>query len=361
MNNSIVVVECGADLDNDRFPFTRKHYYYAGCTNEFRKKYNNIGVYQTIMHYINPIWFQDQKGRWLVNARDSYKYGDFYLDFDTVIESEEDYQKIKEDVYTSLKYLRLFLEIDISSIQFYFSGNKGIHLTVPAEVIGLKPHLALNQIYKEMAQDISRYCKHETLDIRVYDDKRMFRMVNSINRKSGLYKIPLSPDEFKNLSYQEITELAKSPKAEIKRNTLLSPKAKKMFDRYVKEWTERVHRQKEFTGKIKELKTTPPCIDAMLNKIFKETIDERNNSATALTSFFYQQGVEREEAMIRIKRWNEENCQPSLKEREIEATVNSVYNNQYRYGCHTFERLSGVCDKDKCPLFHKEIDQSKEK
>lgn len=361
MNQPIVFIECGADRDSEKYPFTRKHF----VSNDmelmaFRNQYNNIGVYQTIMHYINPIWFQNEKGKWIINARDSYKWGDFYLDFDTVIESEEDYQKIREDVKTALKYFRTFLHVDIDQVQFYFSGNKGMHLTISAETLGLQPHTALNQIYKDIAVDIEQFCKHKTLDLRVYDDKRMFRMVNSINKKSGLYKIPLTPEEFQKLSYAEIIELAKAPRFIERPKPIFSQKASNMFKKYVEEWTNRVEKQKEFTGRLMELKVNPPCIAHMFERTFRETIDERNNSGTALASFFYQQGMEREEALARLIKWGEENCVPPLKARDMEIITNSVYNNQYRYGCSTFERLSGICDKENCPLFNKELNKATE-
>ncbi|WP_232620924.1 primase C-terminal domain-containing protein [Virgibacillus salexigens] len=352
--NENVFVECGADLNHDKYKFRRKQFMWPNQAELFRKHYNNFGVYQTVMHYINPIWITDDKNRMIINASDSLKFGDFYLDFDYVIASEEDYLKIKEDVAKAVRYLTIILSIDISQIQFFFSGNKGIHLTVDAGVMGLEPHQALNQIYKEIANDVERYCKHETIDTRVYDDKRMFRMVNSINKKSGLYKIPITYDEFKNCNFADIVELARQPRELKKPDVIFSSKAKKAFEKYIEIWTERVNSIKTYEGKIRKLKVEPPCIKRMREKLFKETIDERNNSAAALTSFYFQQGMQREEAMHRMILWGQENCQPPLRKNEIETTVNSVYNSQYRYGCETFKKLSGVCEKEICPLFNKE-------
>lgn len=354
MNQVQVIVECGADTTNEKYPFTRKHYMHPMYTNQFRNAYNNIGVYETIMHYINPQWFKNEKGKWLVNARDSLKYGNFYLDFDGKITCDEDFIKIKEDVKTALKYFRTFLSIDINQVQFFFSGNKGIHLIIDARVIGLEPHVALNKIYKDIADDIKSFCKNGTLDTSVYDDKRMFRMVNSINKKSGLYKIPLLAQEFNDLSYSEIAMMARQPRIIQINQPVQSHKATKIFSKYVKEWSEKVEKSKVFTGKMKELSELPPCIKNMNERIFKETIDERNNSGTALASFYLQNGVDREEAMQLLLKWGTENCEPQLNRNNIEIIINSVYNGQYRYGCSTFERLSGVCNKENCPLFKKD-------
>ena len=347
-------VECGADLiGNDRFPFTRKHYMFPEYTWQFRNHYNSKGVYQTVMQYINPVWYQNDKGKWLINAGESLKWGDFYLDFDTVINSEEDYQNLKEDVRTALRYITVIMNIDINQVRFFYSGGKGIHLTIPATTLGLEPHVALNQIYKVIAEDILQYCKHGTLDIKVYDDKRMFRMINTWNVKGNAYKVPITFDEFVKLSYEEIKQLAQYPREIRVADPVPSNRARLVIQQHIEDWTKKINRRQEFSGKIKKLEEEPPCIKAMWEKIFRETVDERNNSCAALASFYMQQGIEYDECIARLTKWNEEQCSPPQKPREIEMTIKSVYNGQHKYGCETFKRVSGVCEKDKCPLFKK--------
>jgi hypothetical protein len=347
-------VECGADLiGNEKFPFTRKHYMFPENTWQFRDAYKNRGVYQTQMKYINPVWYLNPKGKWLINAADSMKWGDFYLDFDTVITSEDDYQKLKDDVNVAMRYLTVIMNIDIQQIRFFFSGNKGIHITIPAETLGLEPHVALNQIYKIIMEDIATYCKNETLDPKVYDDKRMFRMVNSYNLKGKAFKVPITYDEYKRLTFAELKELAQQPREIPVAAPIPSTRARMVIKQHIEDWTQRINRRQEFSGKIKLLETDPPCIKAMWEKVFRETVDERNNSGAALASFYMQQGVEYEECLGRILKWNQENCSPPQKDREVEMTVSSVYNGQHKYGCETFKRVSGVCEKDHCPLFKK--------
>lgn len=352
-DNNSVWVECGADLvGNKKYPFTRKHYMYPEYTWQFRQAYSNQGVYQTQMQYINPVWYQNDKGKWLINAGESLKWGDFYLDFDTVIHGEDDYIKLREDVRMALRYITVIMNVDINQVRFFYSGGKGIHLTIPAITLGLEPHAALNQIYKVIAEDIRQYCKNDTLDIKVYDDKRMFRMINSWNVKGGAYKIPITYDEYVKLSYAKIRELAQNPREIDVVNPVPSNRARLVLKQHIEEWTNKINNRKEFSGKIKQLKEEPPCIKAMWEKIFRETIDERNNSATALASFYMQQEVPYEECLARVFKWNEENCSPPQKEKEIEIVVQSVYNGQYKYGCETFKRVSGVCNKEQCPLFN---------
>jgi hypothetical protein len=320
---------------------------------QFRQHYKNQGVYQTQMQYINPIWYQNDKGKWLINAGESLKWGDFYLDFDTIIKEEADYQKLKEDVGMALRYLTVIMNIDIHQLRFFFSGNKGIHLTIPAITLGLEPHAALNSIYKIIMEDIAKYCKHDTLDSKVYDDKRMFRMVNSWNLKGNAFKIPITYEEFIKLSFAELKELAQQTRDISVTDPVPSTRARMVIKQHIDDWTQRVNRRVEFSGKMRKLESEPPCIKAMWEKVFRETVDERNNSAAALASFYMQQGIEYEEGLARIQKWNDENCSPPQKAREVELTVSSVYNGQHKYGCETFKRVSGVCNKDICPLFAK--------
>jgi len=353
-------VECGADTNSEKFPFTRKHYMHPSETVKFRNHYGNIGVYETVMQYINPEFFQNERGKWVLNARDALKWGDLYLDFDRPLESEDDYNKLRHDVYIAFRYLKNILSIEPDQINVFYSGHKGIHLTVSGHVLGLNPHVSLNQIYREIALDISKYTLFDTMDTAIYDDKRMFRMVNSFNKKGGYFKVPITQEELRKCSLEEVRALAKEPRFIQPAPLIPSNRAKIALEKYIQKWTERNNRATEYQGKIKKLEALPPCIKTMIERTFRETIDERNNSGTALASFYMQQGMPRDEAMARMIVWGEENCSPRLSKRDMEIIVNSVYNGQYRYGCEAFARLSGVCDKDKCPLFNKELNKKPE-
>ena len=92
---------------------------------------NNVGIFKTTFTYSSC----DQDSSKLL--------GDFYIDFDS-----EDYKKVKEDVIGVLAYFKVVFSIDYSDIQIYYSGNKGIHLIIPKEVLGIKPHKELNLIFK---------------------------------------------------------------------------------------------------------------------------------------------------------------------------------------------------------------------
>lgn len=344
-------IECGADLEHHRIPFTRKHYYRAGEEEAFRMHYDNRGVYQTIMQYINPVFQRNEKGKWVLDASSCQKIGDFYMDFDYPLTEDHDFEHIREDVLTAIRYLQVILSIPSKVVRLYFSGNKGVHLIVPHLVLGIGSHDKLHKIYKSIAEDIARFCSHQTVDTKIYDDKRMFRMINSYNIKGKAYKIPITIDELKTHSLSMLRELAQHMRTVEVQPVVIQHKTKLALETYIAEWTKKQSPSFDADHAFRALTELPICIETMLHKSFRETIDERNNSCAALASFFMQQGQEMDETMSRMLAWGELQCHPPLRPHEIYNTVVSVYSGKYKYGCDSFKRLSGVCNKTQCPLF----------
>ena len=83
------------------------------------------------------------------------------------------------------------LGVEENKLQIFFSGNKGFHLIIPAELFGIKPSKNLNKIYRKMAKSFCEKIQNKTLDLGIYDRRRLLRIPNSINSKANLYKIPL--------------------------------------------------------------------------------------------------------------------------------------------------------------------------
>ena len=361
-----VFIEVGAGLPeayypNTKFRFTRKKFIEPQDIQSMIARYRGIDVYQTMMHYLNPIWITTPKGKAIIDAEMSYKASDFYLDFDKPISSEEDYKLLKQDVEVAIRYFTIILKIPSDQIRVYFSGSKGIHLTIPMLTLGLEPSISLHKLYREIAMDINRYIMYETLDTAIYDNKRLFRIANTFNSKGERYKIPISLKEFRSLTYEALRELAKEPRwIELSPNALSEP-TRNILKSKMKMWEDKGDKSKEFSGKILNVKELPPCIKHMHERMFIETVDERNNSGTALASFYFQKGMPHDEAKALLHEWGSKNCEPPLNEGSIDTIIESVYTGAYRYGCATFERLSGICDKENCPLFAKKQTNQKGK
>ena len=80
--------------------------------------------------------------------------------------------------------------------------------------MGIKPQKRLNRLFKLIASEVKEMLPNKTLDTAIYDSVRLFRVVNSIHQKTGYYKIPLTYEELKNISYGEIIDTAKQPRPE---------------------------------------------------------------------------------------------------------------------------------------------------
>jgi len=101
------------------------------------------------------------------------------------------------------------LDRDVSEdISILFSGAKGFHIGLPSALFGTEPLVELPLVHKVLAELIS---KDVSIDTAIYESNRLWRIPNTKNGKSGLYKVPLTFDQLATLSIEEIKELAKNP------------------------------------------------------------------------------------------------------------------------------------------------------
>lgn len=119
-----------------------------------------------------------------------------------------DLEKARKDVYTLLS--RLAKDVGLGAegvknhVRVYFSGNKGFHVFVKT-ARQFTPD-ELKDYCKIIASDLSSF------DPKIYNTTRCFRIANTVNQKSGLYKIPISLELIKDKNgVEKIKELAKSP------------------------------------------------------------------------------------------------------------------------------------------------------
>jgi KaiC/GvpD/RAD55 family RecA-like ATPase len=85
-----------------------------------------------------------------------------------------------------------------------FSGSKGFHVEV------LLDRDISNEDLKPICIALAGHLP--TFDTVIYDKNRKFRLRGSIHEKTGLYKTPLSIDEFYNLTLADIKLLAEKPR-----------------------------------------------------------------------------------------------------------------------------------------------------
>lgn len=105
------------------------------------------------------------------------------------------------------------LEVDFGieqGVRCWFSGSKGFHICLSADLFGgWNPSEALAGNIKRLVVALTGGI---SVDSKVYDQNRLWRIPNTINSKSGLYKIPLTRTELVSLSIEQILEMAKVPR-----------------------------------------------------------------------------------------------------------------------------------------------------
>lgn len=329
-----VHIEGGRHLANGGF--VRNEWMTIRDVNEYRLKHNNVGIFTTAYLYNS------------IDIKQADLYGDFYLDFD----DENDFEQVRKNVKDAIFYFKLSFLYNIPEklMRFYFSGKKGIHIIIPATVLGVEPDKYLNHYYKQMALEATKMVMDgkqtgeiSSIDPKIYDNRRLFRLPNSKHQSTGLYKIPLTADEVKNMPYAEILELAKSPRVIQWEKPFMVQQANKEYLQVIERWNRRW--QDKFNNTRRNdtpLEFDPPCIEEMLASGPQK--GKRNNGAAALTSFFKQRGYTEQETWEKLMEWN-----GRTKENEIRTTMQSVWNGEYEYGCSTFEALS-TCS-EKCPIY----------
>lgn len=325
--NSDWWVEGGATLGNGGF--VRNKMMKEKEINKFRFRHNNKGVFVTIYKYDST----DQKNANLL--------ADFYLDIDN-----SDITLAREDTLEAIKYLNHSYGIDSKYLKIYFSGRKGFHIIVPHSVFSVEPCKDLNRIYRNMAEEINNFVPNKSIDLKIYDKRRLLRLPNSLHPDTMLYKICLSHQELKEA--QSIEELAKNPRLDPRIEIKSIPMASIQFQRHKKAIV--MKKPVKATVASKPLDYVPPCIQTLLEDPVKE--GGRNSAAAALASFYRQNGLSTEQAKSKIEEWNTSKCDPSMSDYEIANVIRSMYNGEYKLGCTWLSSIVD-CKKEECKLYRR--------
>ena len=336
------LVETGFGFEsNGERGFSRGHYIPYRTISSFIESRNKYSVFCSAYRY---------------NTTDIAKsdlYGDLYLDFDDI----NSFNKVRADALTALSYLKIVYHISENQVKVFYSGNKGVHIIVPAVILGIEPMPLLNGVFKTIALSIKSFTPNKTVDTQIYDNKRMFRIPNTIHEKSKLYKIPITPEELRNLSEEDIKALAQQPR-EVQLNTVYTTNniAQKQFQRAIEEYytlDKESKKDKRFKSKYN---FTPPCIQYILENGAVE--GQRNITIACLTGFCKNSGKSLNETIDFISEWNSKNAKPTGSQ-EMKKTIKSIFMGEKIYGCSTLKLLS-VCDESRCKLAKKKEGQDNE-
>ena len=326
----------------------RRNYFYQ-CNNDlinhvynFKAQYNNIDCFQCLYRYSKL-------------EENALLYAPFYLDLDADITTDKKYNKIKPYVIRAYMVFLHEFKLKENEINLYFSGSKGFHITIDPRILGIVPSQHLNAIYKAWAIHISSSYDIPIIDMKIYDKRRLFRMPNTINSKTGLYKVPLTQNMLFSFSYNELKEYAKEPKSIIQNNISINKEAGLYFYNKSKNYNKRLNKQQETQQTKPEFEIPEskqpllPCIKAIIEE--GAVRGSRNNTLIILASGLLQSGYKFEEVEDIALKWNQIN-DPPLNESEVTTTVHSAYamlKNGRRYGCSSIKEM-GLCSSNECKI-----------
>jgi len=190
-------IELAALLPNGKM--VRSHYIRrddsAGIA-AWRRRFLNTDVFHSI-------------GRYAASDANSAFILPLYFDIDC----PDNLETARRGTITLCEMLMDRIRLPQDSLDISFSGCKGFHVVVAPQIFQgfCSPHTL--GLYRRMAR---RVCEAGVLHIdqSVYTRKRLWRLVNSRHGKSGLFKIPLTYEELRDISIDGIKTLAVNPRPE---------------------------------------------------------------------------------------------------------------------------------------------------
>lgn len=303
------------------------------------KKHNFKDTYSTIFEY-------DNKEQNIANY-----VAPLYFDLD-IDDIENKFLLIKTDVLMLHRKLKTLFDLKDDNIEIYFSGSKGFHLVVPYTIFGLSFSKGIDKDYKLLAKELNSYTITKSIDTKIYESKRLFREVNTINSKTGLYKVMLSIEQLRSMNYSDLIDYASSPKEVQAINKEYNEISK---DKYI-EYINSLKDKQKSTINYKVVKSKMankellPCVKYVLQHGANK--GNRNNTTLVLASALYQRDIEDKDGVLNIMRqWNEKKLDTPLPENELYTTVMSAYKNVKNgrcCGCSSFINLD-ICVKG-CPV-----------
>lgn len=209
--------------------------------------------------------------------------------------------------------------VDSKDLRIAFSGSKGFHIEIRhTDNFNPEEHKA---IAKQLAEGLNSF------DSKVYDHARPFRVTGSLNKTTGLYKIPLTFEELNTLTVSDIKQKASSW-GNIKRE---------LFQWEVidlpKEVTKLKTFKKDYKPKVKLMDTLdidwsrkpkhiPNCVYALQQGAY--VAGERNSASMVVCAWSYHQGESKISAYYACKAAAE---QQSLRSGQDKFSKEEIWNN----------------------------------
>ena len=259
-------------------------------------------------------------------------------------------KKSNSDEYTLTKlreYITSLAKLNVGedAYQIFFSGT-GYHIFIANSVFDFDPGNDLPKLVALTLKNIDLVS-----DPAIIRGNQLIRMVNTLNEKSNLFKIPLTLDEVVTLEAKDILKLAETQRLD--------------FD----------FEEKYGTGQLSKYLVTKDQLEPaaiVLNKdaqfdsfyaacvqtLYKKGPEEgcRNQVVLRIASHFKRQGIPEDATIFAMLGWNQKTPQ-SLDEKSIIAAVSRTYREAYCYSCKD-PILASMCNS-RCRFYkYKDVDKA---
>jgi DnaB-like helicase C terminal domain len=251
-----------------------------------------------------------------------------FFDFD----NKENPEDARLDAIEAANRL-LGLGIPEEAIKPYFSGNKGYNIEVSINEF-ITPE-KFGVIVDKVAGDL------KTFDVVVRDPQRVVRVTGTKHDKSGLFKIPLTPEELINKTTEEIKEMAKTPRKINTEDVSVDLPQELKDAKPTEKPVEKVASELSFDTSTIDMKERPKGLDEarwlLSNGFFKA--GERNPAMLCLAATYHNQkfpievtrGILDGVAELQSARTGD----TKFADREIELILKQVYGPNWKGGIFT--------------------------
>jgi len=252
-----------------------------------------------------------------------------------------------EDINISYKDALGFIEfLGIEQYHLSFSGSKGFHVAVPFDAFGLEVSPELPKILHDLAAYLVTF--FPTMDVKVYNANRKFRILNTKHSKTGLYKTLIHRD----MNLDEIREYCKTRKNDWYLNLNVSEAASSLV-KAIEESKKNHAYNKEKAGSHGD-QTRFESYDGKIciKRLIEDKCEEggRNNTALVIAYDMFKTGKTKNHAIEVITKWchsNEFQLSESLPIVDRAFSESQYYN----HGCQ--DSIKAAKCSAKCPLWKK--------
>ena len=197
----------------------------------------------------------------------------------------------------------------------HFSGT-GYHIHLPKKAIELEQSPDLPFILRTTIKSI-----FPDIDSSIFMRTGIYRVTHTINKKSGLYKIPLKTEEIMEEDSNYILAMAKEPRFDYVPS--YDSHSKGTLKKYIKKNPPRI----ETLTKYPEPVNIVTCVQRMIRKGPEK--GKRHKTVLRIASHFARHGIPSEITKVSILHWNNN----SLNNEEITRIIEQTYRGGYRYSC----------------------------